>query len=103
MSVDIVNFLRVETGDIESILQSVSQCDSISRKPGHVVGIAETGKTHNIAQDFSAALASVLFRFQHQDSATLRQQEPVPVTIKRTRGPRGLVVSSCEATDIVKR
>src|SRR5437870_6567755 len=54
MGVDIVNFLRVETGDIESIFQSVSQCDSISRKPGHVVSIAETGKTQNIAQDFGA-------------------------------------------------
>ena len=90
--VDIVDFLRLETGAFKGKLHTFRLVFAVGRGRGDMVRVVVPAVADNFRVNVRAASLSVLKLFQHDHSSAFAHYKAAAVFVKRARRVRGIVV-----------
>ena len=102
VGVDVLHLVRVDPGITQGIGDTACSTRTVSRRRGHVEGVAAHAKTDQLGVDGRATRLGMLKLFKHQRAGTVGQHKAVTALVPRTAGPGRVVVAGRQRTRSTK-
>lgn len=92
MRIDVINVFQRQTRVFDRLFHAEYGADPFRMRAGNMIAVRTVRKSCHLGNDLCAPFFRILFGLNDQRAAAFPDDEPIPVTVKRTAGSLRIII-----------